>query len=66
MGVSEMPAPAADELTAPVEPFISSTIHVRNIAFTLVSVATVILLLRVDELGGTDFRRPTSSSWCCF
>jgi predicted PurR-regulated permease PerM len=49
MRVSEMPAPAADELTAHVAPFLSSTIHVRNIAFTLVSVAIVILLLQLMQ-----------------
>jgi pimeloyl-ACP methyl ester carboxylesterase len=49
MRVSETSAQASDELTASVAPFLSSPIHVRNIAFTLVSIATVILLLQLMQ-----------------
>jgi predicted PurR-regulated permease PerM len=42
-------AAAADDSTAAVGSFLSSPVHVRNIAFTLLSIAIVVLLLQLMQ-----------------
>ena len=44
--MSEKPTPANGDVTEPSVPFPASPVHVRNVAFTLISIAIVILLLQ--------------------
>jgi predicted PurR-regulated permease PerM len=44
--VSEKPPQANGDVTEPIAPFLASSVHVRNVAFTLISIAIVILLLQ--------------------